>query len=42
MRVGWQHNDHWSPTGRRRGAEALLEYLEAHQDIRERAAAGQG
>ena len=38
--AGWAHNDHWSPTGHRWAAEALLEYLERNQDVCERPASG--
>ena len=39
--AGWQHNDHWSPTGHRWAAAALLEYLEANEHVCERDATGQ-
>ena len=29
----WPHNAHWSPTGHRWAAEALLEWLREHQDV---------
>ena len=29
----WQHDIHWSPTGHRWAAEALLEWLREHQDV---------
>ena len=31
--AGWAHNDHWSPTGHRWAAEALLEYLKRNQGV---------
>ena len=31
--AGWAHDDHWSPTGHRFAAEALLEYLKRNQDV---------
>ena len=35
----WTHDGHWSPTGHRWAAEALLEWLTHNQDICHRAAA---
>ena len=29
----WPHDDHWTPTGHRWAAEALIEWLRAHQDV---------
>ena len=29
----WAHDAHWSPTGHRWAAEALLEYLKRNQDV---------
>ena len=31
--AGWEHNDHWSPTGHRWAAEALLEYLKRNPGV---------
>ena len=31
--AGWAHNDHWSPTGHRWAAEALLEYLKRNPGV---------
>ena len=31
--VRWPHDSHWSPAGHRLAAEALLEWLQEHQDV---------
>ena len=36
----WPHDRHWSPTGHRWAAEALLEYLKPHPETCDGAASG--